>query len=307
MSADVAACLRSARADFEAMAAISARMADACTSAVHVAALSDRGAETAAHCGSKRPSAASAGAVKLARRGRAHSSRFVGVSWSHDHGTWYATVNGADGIKVALGYFEFEEEAARAYDAAVYRMGLQHIRRGNSKKDGKLFAKPHLGYFAEEREAALAVDAYVRLAMPGTALNLPTLEELYSTKLKVPLQARLTYDAGGGRREVLEAKLTEVKYDPGHKSANAREIEADTRQTAIEARQAECDARAAADAGHIADLRARALQLGNVKAQLTKNARAAAASGRERNDNFMFPSQAHLRSIVHHVTNVATV
>mmetsp|Transcript_4929 Transcript_4929/g.17587 ORF Transcript_4929/g.17587 Transcript_4929/m.17587 type:complete len:351 (+) Transcript_4929:34-1086(+) len=139
--------------------------------------------------------------------------------------------------------------------------------------------------------------------------------------------------------------------------ANAREIEADTRQTAIEARQAECDARAAADAGHIADLRARALQLGNVKAQLwrrscggrrwsrrrcrTKNARAAAASGREvkngvtydtdhrssarhatasrashwlvrrcrrqRNDNFMFPSQAHLRSIVHHVTNVATV
>mmetsp|Transcript_9588 Transcript_9588/g.33691 ORF Transcript_9588/g.33691 Transcript_9588/m.33691 type:complete len:360 (-) Transcript_9588:442-1521(-) len=58
--------------------------------------------------------------------------------------------------------------------------------------------------------------------MPGTALNLPTLEELYSTKLKVPLQARLTYDAGGGRREVLEAKLTEVKYDPGHKSVEKR-------------------------------------------------------------------------------------
>jgi hypothetical protein len=100
----VAACLRRARADFEATAAIIARMLDACTAAVAAAAVQAtpftyRSAETAVAPhprGSKRPSdAAAAGAaprqLSSVPPGRQNAlSQYIGVSWSQDHGQWYA-------------------------------------------------------------------------------------------------------------------------------------------------------------------------------------------------------------------------
>jgi len=90
------------------------------------------------------------------------------------------------------------------------------IKRGKRHGlDGKM---QHLGYHEDEQDAALAVDSFTRLHMPGMALNFPTLDELYVSKLEVPLQVLLTYDIGGGGREFIAAQLTKVKYDPSHES-----------------------------------------------------------------------------------------
>jgi hypothetical protein len=43
----------------------------------------------------------------------------------------------------------------------------------------------HLGFYEDEREAGLAVDSFARLHLPGTAINFPTLDELYVSRLKV--------------------------------------------------------------------------------------------------------------------------
>jgi len=96
------------------------------------------------------------------------------------------------------------------------------IRRG--KRHGLDGRVQRLGFFEDERDAGLAVDSFARLHLPGTALNFPTLDELYVSRLKVPLRVRLTYDVSGGRREVIAAQLTKVKYDPSHKSVEKRGV-----------------------------------------------------------------------------------
>ena len=79
--------------------------------------------------------------------------------------------------------------------------------------DGKT---KHLGYYDKEKSAALAVDTYLRLLMPTTAaakVNFPSLSELTTLKLKTPLKVVVTREFNG-RRVLLNARLTETKYDP---------------------------------------------------------------------------------------------
>ncbi|KAJ1456353.1 hypothetical protein M885DRAFT_497164 [Pelagophyceae sp. CCMP2097] len=205
--------------------------------------------------GAKRPSETADGAAvaKSARRGTAHSSKFYGVWWHKRDYKWRAGFRDAAGRAVHVGCFDVEEDAARAYNAAVIQANLANIKV-NLEKDGVLLEekpimssefhgvnfncdknrwqasikrgkrhgldgkKQHLGYHEDEQDAALAVDSFTRLHMPGMALNFPTLDELYVSKLEVPLQVLLTYDIGGGGREFIAAQLTKVKYDPSHES-----------------------------------------------------------------------------------------
>ena len=54
---------------------------------------------------------------KRKQRGN-HSSKFKGVSWSAREKKWYARIQ-ANGIKIFLGMFTKEIDAAKAYDAAA--------------------------------------------------------------------------------------------------------------------------------------------------------------------------------------------
>mmetsp|Transcript_30013 Transcript_30013/g.103288 ORF Transcript_30013/g.103288 Transcript_30013/m.103288 type:complete len:180 (+) Transcript_30013:100-639(+) len=70
--------------------------------------------------GAKRPSESADGApvLKCARRGTAPSSKYIGVSWSKSRSKWSASYK-LSGRKVAVGLFAVEEDAARAYYAAL--------------------------------------------------------------------------------------------------------------------------------------------------------------------------------------------
>ena len=183
------------------------------------------------------------------RRGKKCASKYWGVYWFAQKGKWRAQYQNEDGKQVFIGYFDNEEAAARAYNAKIVELKLK--RPTNPEVDGKLVAKPDLtskyvgvhwnsqtsswkaivrrskrlgldgkmkflGYYDNEKSAALAVDTYIRLAMPSVAaakVNFPTIAELTKLKLKTPFKVVLTRDYNG-RRVLLNARLTKVKYDP---------------------------------------------------------------------------------------------
>jgi hypothetical protein len=127
-------------------------------------------------------------------------SKYRGVSWLKRDSKWEARIM-YDGKQHRLGYFEDEEEAARAYDSAER---LKHGKkaqlnfpaegesgsRQSSKYRGVIWSKRdtikwiarihydgklhHLGCFEDEEEAAKAYDRAARLHKGGNALpNFP--------------------------------------------------------------------------------------------------------------------------------------
>ena len=60
------------------------------------------------------------------------SSRFWGVTWDRRRKKWQARYTDADGKDHHVGYFDDEEEAARAHDQAIRDAGLEGRRRMNA-------------------------------------------------------------------------------------------------------------------------------------------------------------------------------
>ena len=148
---------------------------------------------------------------------RGFSSKYRGVSWSKSHSKWESRITSAS---VLIGYFESEEDAARAYDnyvqehnlnvplnanadgvlvarerGSVYQ-GVKNRERTGGKQNFAVYVHAHLavgyqyvyiGMFDDETQAAIAHDAYVRTTPPTTKsrrVNFLTFDE--QTKLKLP-------------------------------------------------------------------------------------------------------------------------
>ena len=72
----------------------------------------------------------------------ATTSKFWGVSWNKGARRWMAQYRDANGKMRAIGYFDTQEDAAHAVNAAIRRAGLQGKRRTNAVVDGQLVPKP---------------------------------------------------------------------------------------------------------------------------------------------------------------------
>jgi len=69
---------------------------------------------------------------------RATTSKFWGVSWDKFGGRWKAQYRNADGKVRTIGYFDTQEAAAHAVNAAIRRAGLEGRRKTNPVVDGQL-------------------------------------------------------------------------------------------------------------------------------------------------------------------------
>ena len=69
------------------------------------------------------------------------TSKFWGVSWNKRERRWQAYYTDAGGKSRFIGLFDTQEAAARAYNAAIRRAGLQGKRRTNPVVDGQLVPK----------------------------------------------------------------------------------------------------------------------------------------------------------------------
>jgi hypothetical protein len=65
-------------------------------------------------------------------------SKFWGVCWNKNHRLWLAYYKDANGKQRSIGYFNDQEQAARAYNAAIRRAGLEGRRKTNPVVDGQL-------------------------------------------------------------------------------------------------------------------------------------------------------------------------
>ena len=69
------------------------------------------------------------------------TSKFWGVCWDKSNRRWKAQYTDANGKMRYIGYYDTQEEAARAYNAAIRRAGLEGRRKTNPVVDGQLVPK----------------------------------------------------------------------------------------------------------------------------------------------------------------------
>ena len=77
-------------------------------------------------------------APEPARAPTATTSKFWGVNWDKQNRRWQAGYTDATGKKRHIGYFDTQEDAAHAVNAAIRRAGLEGRRHTNPVVDGQL-------------------------------------------------------------------------------------------------------------------------------------------------------------------------
>ena len=65
-------------------------------------------------------------------------SKFWGVTWNKCRGRWMAYYKGANSKNRTIGYYDTQEQAAHAVNAAIRRAGLEGRRKTNPVVDGQL-------------------------------------------------------------------------------------------------------------------------------------------------------------------------
>jgi hypothetical protein len=110
----------------------------------------------------------------------ATTSKFWGVNWHKSNGRWHARYADANGKRRSIGYFDTQEAAAHAVNAAIRRAGLEGRRKTNPVVDGQLVprARPAAGHgprYKRRREESAA-------AAPSTDTELALRAELERLK-----------------------------------------------------------------------------------------------------------------------------
>ena len=70
------------------------------------------------------------------------TSKFWGVGWDKKGRRWQARYKDADSKTRCIGFFDTQEAAAHAVNAAIRRAGLEGRRKMNPVVDGQLVPKP---------------------------------------------------------------------------------------------------------------------------------------------------------------------
>ena len=94
-----------------------------------------------------------------ARPPTATRSKFWGVSWDKRERRWKAQYTDASGKVRHIGYYDTQESAAHAVNAAIRRAGLEGKRRMNAvDASGALVPRAPSAYNARDRSAVVAPD-----------------------------------------------------------------------------------------------------------------------------------------------------
>ena len=91
-----------------------------------------------------------------ARDATATTSKFWGVNWDKTARRWKAVYTDANGKTRNIGYYDTQEEAAHAVNAAIRRAGLEGRRKTNPVVDGQLVPRAWKKRRREESGAANA-------------------------------------------------------------------------------------------------------------------------------------------------------
>ena len=100
----------------------------------------------------------------------ATTSKFWGVTWDKRKRRWMAQYKDANGKKRFLGYFDTQESAAHAVNAAIRRAGLENSRRTNPVVDGQLVPRERKREKRGREESAAAAPS-TRARRPRSAVN----------------------------------------------------------------------------------------------------------------------------------------
>jgi hypothetical protein len=101
------------------------------------------------------------------------TSKFWGVNWSKAARRWQARYNDANGKQRTIGYYDTQEDAAHAVNAAIRRAGLGGKRRTNPVVDGRLVPKsgPRRGPMRKRRRDEPAATPSPRARRPRRAAD----------------------------------------------------------------------------------------------------------------------------------------